>query len=91
MINGTGSPPIGPIDIVIEGNRITEVKSVGYPGVSINENRRPKKGDFEIDASSHYLLPGFVDMHAHAGSAQKHQKQIMFISFGLAWRDDCPR
>ena len=71
MINGTGSPPIGPVDIVIEGNRITEVKSVGYPGVSINENRRPKKGDFEIDASGHYLLPGFVDMHAHAGSAQK--------------------
>ena len=71
MINGTGSPPIGPVDIVIEGNRITEVKSVGYPGVSINENRRPKKGDFEIDASGHYILPGFVDMHAHAGSVQK--------------------
>ena len=33
MINGNGSPPVGPVDIVIEKNRITEVKSVGYPGV----------------------------------------------------------
>ena len=71
LINGNGSPPIGPVDIVIEDNRITRVQSVGYPGVPINENRRPKKGDFEIDASGHYILPGFVDLHAHAGSPQK--------------------
>ena len=32
LINGTGSPPIGPVDIVIEGNRIVDIKSVGYPG-----------------------------------------------------------
>ena len=71
LINGTGSPPIGPVDIVIEKNKISEVRSVGYPGVPISENRRPKKGDYEIDASNHYILPGFVDMHAHAGSPQK--------------------
>ena len=71
LINGTGSPPIGPVDIVIEKNKIAEVRSVGYPGVPISENRRPKKGDYEIDASDHYILPGFVDMHAHAGSPQK--------------------
>ncbi len=71
LINGNGSPPIGPVDIVIEDNRITRVQSVGYPGVPIDEGRRPKKGDFEIDASGQYILPGFVDLHAHAGSPQK--------------------
>ena len=71
MINGNGSPPVGPVDIVIEKNRITEVKSVGYPGVPIKESRRPKKGDYEIDASGHYVLPGFVDLHVHAGNPQK--------------------
>ena len=71
LINGNGSPPVGPVDIVIENNRIKEVQSVGYPGVPIKESRRPKKGDFEIDASGHYVLPGFVDLHVHAGSAQK--------------------
>ena len=71
LINGTGSPPIGPGDIVIEDNRITDVRSVGYPGVPINEKRRPKKGDYEINASGQYVMPGFVDLHAHAGSVQK--------------------
>ncbi len=71
LINGTGSPPVGPVDIVIKNNRITDIRSVGYPGVPINKKRRPKDGDFEIDASGCYVLPGFVDMHAHAGSIQK--------------------
>ena len=71
LINGTGSPPIGPVDIVIQDNRITDVRSVGYPGVPINENRRPKKGDYEINARGQYVMPGFVDLHAHAGSVQK--------------------
>ncbi len=71
LINGTGSPPIGPVDIVIQDNRITDVRSVGYPGVPINEKRRPKKGDYEINASGQYVMPGFVDLHAHAGSVQK--------------------
>ena len=71
LINGTGSPPIGPVDIVIQDNRITDVRSVGYPGVPINENKRPRKGDYEINAKGQYVMPGFVDLHAHAGSAQK--------------------
>src|SRR5262245_4552327 len=36
LIDGTGGPPRGPVDIVIEGNQITQVASVGYPGVRID-------------------------------------------------------
>ena len=36
LIDGTGSPPFGPVDIVIEQNLITQIKSVGSPGVPIN-------------------------------------------------------
>ncbi|HUP60195.1 MAG TPA: amidohydrolase family protein [Thermoanaerobaculia bacterium] len=67
VIDGTGAPPFGPADIVIEGNRITEVRSVGYPKVAIDAERRPKGGDREIDASGMYVLPGFIDMHGHIG------------------------
>jgi len=42
MIDGTGAPMSGPVDIVIEGNKIASVHRVGYPGVLINEARRPK-------------------------------------------------
>ena len=69
LINGNGAPPRGPIDIVVEGNKITKVAVVGYPGVSISEKSRPvlKPGGKELDASGMYLMPGFVDMHGHIG------------------------
>jgi imidazolonepropionase-like amidohydrolase len=69
VIDGTGAPPIGPIDIVVEGNRIVEISSVGYPGVPIDPEGRPEaaQGDHELDLEGMYLLPGFVDAHAHTG------------------------
>jgi hypothetical protein len=69
MIDGTGSPATGPVDIVVEGNVISSIRTVGYPGLPINENRRPQAGENDkvIDATGMYLLPGFFDMHAHTG------------------------
>lgn len=69
LINGNGSPPRGPLDIVVENNVIKEIKVVGYPGVPIKNDKRPilKAGGKEIDAEGMYLLPGFVDMHGHIG------------------------
>jgi imidazolonepropionase-like amidohydrolase len=72
VIDGTGGPPYGPADIVVENNRIKSVQSVGYPGLPLKENRKPENADFELDATGMYLLPGFVDMHAHAGGPPKN-------------------
>lgn len=71
LIDGTGAPPIGPMDIVIEGDRITQVVSVGYPKLPISARGRPAPGDKEIDLTGMYLLPGFVDAHAHTSSVQQ--------------------
>lgn len=65
MIEGSGAPPRGPVDIVIENDRITEIRGVGNPGLPINPERRPEPGTREIDAHGMYVLPGFVDMHGH--------------------------
>jgi len=65
MIDGTGAPPIGPVDIVVEGNRITKVSLVGSPHLPINPDSRPEAGTREIDASGSYVLPGFINSHAH--------------------------
>ncbi len=69
LINGNGAPPRGPIDIVVEEDRIVEIKVVGNPGVPIDPNNRPKlkEGGFELDANGMYLLPGLIDMHGHIG------------------------
>ena len=71
LIDGSGAPPIGPVDIVIENNRIADVVSVGYPGLDIDESRRPQDATQEIDAHGSYVIPGIVDMHAHTGGATK--------------------
>lgn len=69
LINGTGSPPFGPVDIVIEQNRIVDIKIVGFPGTAPDSTGRPhlKKNGYELDASGMYVLPGFIDMHGHIG------------------------
>jgi imidazolonepropionase-like amidohydrolase len=73
LIDGTGAPPIGPVDIVIRNNRIHRVQSVGNPGLRIEDARRPRatSGAREIDVSGSYILPGFIDMHAHIGGSSQ--------------------
>lgn len=73
LINSTGAPPIGPVDIVVEGNKIARIRQVGYPGVPIDPVRRPKAeaGDKELDCTGMYLMPGFIDMHGHIGGQEQ--------------------
>src|SRR5262245_41870602 len=73
LIDGTGAPPVGPVDIVIEGNRIAQVAVVGSPGIAIDPEDRPKAkpGDREMDLSGMYVLPGFIDMHGHIGGKEQ--------------------
>src|SRR3954471_8639986 len=60
LIKGDGSPPIGPMDIVVEGNRIAEVRPAGTPGVPMKSNRAPHDAAREIDATGMYVMPGFI-------------------------------
>jgi imidazolonepropionase-like amidohydrolase len=72
LIDGTGAPPVGPVDIVIEGNKIQAVRGAGTPGLPLRANRAPEKADHEIDATGMYVMPGFVSMHEHAGGSPKN-------------------
>lgn len=81
LINGTGAPPFGPVDIVIEKNRIKEIKVVGAPGLPIPALTRPKleEGGKELNCEGMYLMPGFVDMHGHiGGKAQGTPAEYVF-------------
>jgi len=71
LIDGTGGPPLSPMDIVIEGNRITSIRQAGWPGLPQQANREPRDADFEIDGKGMYVMPGFVDMHVHGSTAGK--------------------
>jgi len=73
LINGTGAPPIGPVDIVVEKNKIKQIAVVGSPGIAIDSSRRPKlvEGGKELNCEGMYLLPGFIDMHGHIGGKEQ--------------------
>lgn len=80
MINGTGAPPIGPVDIVIEKNRIVQIANVGSPGIAINPAGRPqlKEGGKEMNLEGYYVMPGFIDMHGHIGGSQAPFAEYVF-------------
>jgi dihydroorotase-like cyclic amidohydrolase len=71
IINSTGSPPIGPMDVVVEKNRIVQIRQAGYPGMprTDKDGIKANAGDQVLDCSGMYLMPGFVDMHGHIGGA----------------------
>ena len=66
VIDGAGGTARGPMDIVIQGNRITEVRSAGTPGLPMEPNRPPRDADYEVDATGMWVMPGLVDEHVHA-------------------------
>ena len=64
VVDGTGAPAQGPVDIVLAGDRIAEIRSIGAPH-AIDPNARAAGGDKELDLTGYYVLPGFVDSHVH--------------------------
>jgi len=64
VVNGRGTPAQGPVDIAIEGDKITGVVSVS-PGAASRPGYERPEGDMEVDAAGMYALPGLVDMHVH--------------------------
>ena len=71
LVSGEGAPARGPVDIVIEGNRISRIVNVGSPGALIPDAHRPQadRETRDMDLTGYYVLPGFVDMHAHIGGS----------------------
>ena len=81
LIDGTGAPPVGPVDIVVKQNRIVNIQSLGLPtpGMASNANRtKLEAGGKEVNAEGMYLMPGFIDCHAHTGGNQAPSAEYVF-------------
>lgn len=84
VIDGTGAPPRGPADIVIEGNRIVRIANAGTPGRPLRTEGRPDGATREIQAEGMYVLPGFVDNHLHTGDPRKTPESEYVYKLWLA-------
>ncbi|MEL7018235.1 MAG: hypothetical protein AAGL18_05850, partial [Pseudomonadota bacterium] len=47
LIDGTGAPPQGPMDIAVEKGRITQIRNIGAPGIMPIDARRLAPGTHE--------------------------------------------
>jgi imidazolonepropionase-like amidohydrolase len=72
IIDGTGAPPYGPMNVLVENNRIARISSAGTPGLPARQGGAPANINQVIDAQGMYLMPGFIDMHVHGGGAPKN-------------------
>lgn len=74
LVDGTGAPPRGPVDIRIEKNRIVSIINAGNPGMPLPEAKVTTEPDRRVnilDLEGQWVLPGFVDMHGHIGGKEQ--------------------
>lgn len=79
VIPGHGGPPVGPYDIVIERNRITDM--IAFDPVTAErrgESDRPA-GDRVIDATGMTVMPGLIDLHMHLRSAPMELEYVYYL------------
>lgn len=59
MLDGNGTPPRGPVDIVVEGNRIHAVRGAEADDASYADEAHV------LDGRGMTVLPGLINIHAH--------------------------
>ena len=65
LIPGTGSPAVGPLDLVVEGDRIKAIRS-------IETRTDPEQSDTRVmPLAGHYVMPGLIDLHGHIGGNEQ--------------------
>lgn len=57
VVYGNGKPPYGPMDVLIEGGHIAQIRAA--------RGDRSLPADAVIEGTGKYLLPGFVNTHMH--------------------------
>ena len=87
--NGTGAPARGPMDIIIEGNKIVRVSSVGAPGTPINPDPRPKAARWNPEKAKgrlgpHALRVAFRLTAAHRSTSQAVRRTTFLGSRGAS-------
>src|SRR5215210_2811004 len=63
VIDGTGAPPFGPANVIVENNRIARIVDAAAGAAS--REQAPAPGPNNIDGTGMYLMPGFVNLHVH--------------------------
>ncbi len=87
VIDGKGTPPRGPVDVIVAGN---EIQSVSYP---VKTGRDAYKEESHVlDGTGMHLLPGLIDMHGHYSKADVVPFEYvhkLYLASGVTSLRDC--
>ncbi len=73
VIDGNGTPASGPTDMIVEGNKISAIRSA-------RDENAYKDESHIIDGTGMYLLPGLINIHAHIHDRRgKHPLPFEYI------------
>lgn len=77
LIDGTGNPPISDAVVALAGSRIA------YAGIITGAPHAPASAD-TLDLSGKWVVPGFIDMHAHIDQGRYAPKFLaQLVAFGI--------
>ena len=79
VLPGHGGPPVGPYDIVIEGNRITDMTIFDPVTVGRRGDATRATGDRVIDAEGMYVMPGMIDLHIHLRQLPMELEYVYYL------------
>src|SRR5580704_17331152 len=83
VIDGSGAPAFGPVNIFIKGNRIERV----VPSDSISRKEKeeegagrkePKAPDRVIEGRGMYVIPGLIDVHIHVNASKNVPAEYIY-------------
>lgn len=83
VIDGSGAPAFGPVNIYIKGNRIDRIAAID----AIARNRQPdekspakeaKQPDRVIEGKGMYVLPGLIDVHIHINESKSVPAEYIY-------------
>lgn len=79
VIPGHGGPPVGPYDIVIERNMITQMIPFDPVTAGREAGRERPTGDRVIEAGGKYVMPGMIDLHMHLRQAPMELEYVYYL------------
>ena len=83
VIDGSGAPAFGPVNIYIKGNRIERVAAVdaiarSREGEEKAGGKETKQPDRVIDGKGMYVLPGLIDVHIHINESKEVPAEYIY-------------
>jgi cytosine/adenosine deaminase-related metal-dependent hydrolase len=75
VIDGSGAPAFGPVNIYIEGNRIKRIAQTDAIARGGSEDEKgaaatQKQPDRVIEGKGMYVMPGLIDVHTHINTSK---------------------